>query len=122
MNTCDQSPIWIFGNRREVQQTPLQILVRGLYLTLHAKEQMCRRSISVAEVCAAVDHGRIHRDRSAVIYDVGKHEAQLSRADLGGHEELEGLQVVMIGKLIITVYKNRGLCALKPQRRHCYGR
>lgn len=84
---------------------------------------MGRRSISVAEVCAAVDHGRVHHDRSAVIYDVGKHEAELSQADLGGYRELEGLQVVCSAdKRIITVYKNRDLRILKPQKRHHYGR
>lgn len=123
MNRCDQLPIPIFSNRREVQQTPLPILVRGLYLTPHAKERMCSRRISVAEVCAALDHGCVRHDRGDVIYAVGKHEAELSRSDLGGNEEVEGLQVVCsIDKRIITVYKNRDLSILKPQKRHHYGR
>ena len=123
MYPCERLPESIFSSRREVQETPLAILVRGLYLTLHAKEQMCSRSISVSEVCAAVDHGRIHHDRGAVIYAVGKHEAELSQADLGGRGKLEGLQVVCsIDKRIITVYRNVDLRILKPQKRHHCGR
>jgi len=121
MDRNDQFPKWIFSNSREVQRTPLRILARGLYLTHHAKQQMSRRNISVTEVCAAVDHGRVHQDRGAVIYAVGKHEAELSRADLGGHRELEGLQVVSRDKRITTVYIDRDLQILKPQKRH-YGR
>ena len=72
--------------------TPLPILDRGLYLTSHAKEQMCRRRISVAEICAAVDYGSILHLRNALTYVVNRRGAEACRdAHVDRPWELEGL-------------------------------
>jgi len=103
MSRYDQDPLWIFSNRPEIIRTPLPILVRGFYLSHHARKRMCQRDISAVEVAAALDYGRVSGCTDApnrVRYECGECETRLPQTDLGAHLVV----VCSIDKAVVTVY------------------
>ena len=87
----------------------------------HARDQMDARSISAEALRSALKYGRTAWTRGARIYAIGRKEVQYYRAhgiDLG---RFEGVHVVESADgTVITVYRNRDLRGLRPDKRPRY--
>ncbi len=88
----------------------------GFGLTQHARERMCRRRISLHDICAALDYGRAYYARGAVIYALDGKGVQQCRNDGDQTARLDGLQVVCsLDGRILTAYRNKDFRGLKPR-------
>jgi hypothetical protein len=87
-------------------------------LTPHALDQMNARCLSVRAVRLALTYGRASWTRGARIYAIGRKEVEHWRVrgiDLAG---LEGVHVVTAADgAVLTVYRNRDLRGLRPDKR-----
>ena len=87
-------------------------------LSLHAKDQMDARSISADALRSALKYGRTAWTRGARIYAIGRKEVQYYRAHGIDLARFEGIHVVeRVDGTIITVYRNRDLRGLRPDKR-----
>ena len=90
-------------------------------LSAHAEDQMDARSISVEALRRAVQYGRTSWTRGARIYAIGRKEVQYYRAHGIDLARYEGIHVVESAEgTVITVYRNRDLRGLRPDKRPRY--
>lgn len=87
-------------------------------ISLHAQDQMDARSISADALRSALKYGRTSWTRGARIYAIGRKEVQSYRTHGVDLARFEGVHVVeSIDGTIITVYRNRDLRGLRPDKR-----
>lgn len=86
-------------------------------ITKHARKRLRTRRIGEAAVHAAVEHGRVVFTRGAVIYAIGRNEIERARPWGVDLAELDGVQVVVVDGLVVTVYRNRDLRGLSWRAR-----
>jgi hypothetical protein len=87
-------------------------------ISLHAQDQMDARSISADALRSALKYGRAVWTRGARIYAIGLKEVQYYRAHGVDLARFEGIHVVESADgTIITVYRNRDLRGLRPDKR-----
>lgn len=88
-------------------------------LSHHAIRRMSQRAINPAQVQLALEYGRLIHSRHATFYVIGKKEVQRQGKKGMDLRLMEGLQVVVNEKtnLVMTVYKNKDLRQIRPQRR-----
>ena len=81
----------------------------------HAGSRMGSRRISCNDVCTVMTYGRTYHVRGAVVYALGKREAEMCRMDGLNPDRIEGLQVVCSSddNSVITVYRNHDFSSLK---------
>jgi hypothetical protein len=65
-------------------------------LSNHASSRMGSRRISQDDVANVMSYGRTYHVRGAVIYALGRHEAEICRMDGLRPDRIEGLQVVFL--------------------------
>lgn len=84
-------------------------------LSRHAGSRMGSRRISHDDVATVMSYGRTYHVRGAVVYALGRHEAELCRKDGLQPDRIEGLQVVCgtTDNTVITVYRNNDFSSLK---------
>ncbi len=84
-------------------------------LSNHASSRMGSRRISQDDVANVMSYGRTYHVRGAVIYALGRHEAEICRMDGLRPDRIEGLQVVCAAQddTVITVYRNNDFSSLK---------
>ena len=84
-------------------------------LSKHAGSRMGSRCISPDDVANVISYGRTYHVRGAVIYALGRHEAEICRTDGVRPDRIEGLQVVCApaDNTVITVYRNNDFSTLK---------
>lgn len=84
-------------------------------LSNHACSRMGSRRISSDDVATVMTYGRTYHVRGAVVYALGKREAQWCRKDGVKPDRIEGLQVICSAddNTVITVYRNNDLSSLK---------
>ncbi|MBV5330282.1 MAG: DUF4258 domain-containing protein [Chlorobium sp.] len=84
-------------------------------LSNHAGSRMGSRCISQVDVANVMSYGRTYHVRGAVIYALGRHEAETCRKDGLRPDRIEGLQVVCAAQdnTVITVYRNNDFSSLK---------
>ncbi|MDD2367056.1 MAG: DUF4258 domain-containing protein [Desulfuromonadaceae bacterium] len=84
-------------------------------LSNHAGSRMATRHISQDDVATVMSYGRTYYVRGAVIYALGRREAEDCRKDGLHPERIEGLQVVCASEsnTVITVYRNNDFSSLK---------
>lgn len=84
-------------------------------LSNHADSRMGSRRISQNDVANVMSYGRTFHVRGAVIYALGRHEAELCRKDGLRPDRIEGLLVVCAAQdnTVITVYRNNDFSSLK---------
>jgi hypothetical protein len=95
---------------------------RGDPISRHARDRLRERGLGAAVIDAAIEHGRVVFTRGAVIYAIGRKEIEQARVwgvDLAG---LDGVQVVVVQGLVVTVYRNRDLRGLLWRSRVRRGR
>jgi hypothetical protein len=87
-------------------------------ISSHAQNQMDARSISTDALRSALKYGRMSWTRGARIYAIGRKEVQYYRAHGVDLARFEGVHVVeSLDGAIITVYRNRDLRGLRPDKR-----
>ena len=102
-------------NRSQHYRTPVPPTRR---ISLHAQDQMDARSISTDALLSALKYGRIAWTRGARIHAIGRKEVQHYRAHGIDLALFEGFNVVESADgTIITVYRNRDLRGLRPDKR-----
>ena len=84
-------------------------------LSSHASSRMGSRRISEDDVANVMSYGRTYHVRGAVIYALGRHEAEICRMDGLRPDRIEGLQVVCAAQdnTVITVSRNNDFSSLK---------
>ena len=84
-------------------------------LSNHAGSRMGSRRISHDDVATVMSYGRTYHVRGAVVYALGRHEAEVCRKDGLRSDRIEGLQVVCAPEdnTVITVYRNNDFSSLK---------
>jgi len=84
-------------------------------LSSHAGSRMGSRRISCDDVSTVMTYGRTYHVRGAVVYALGKREAEMCRKDGLKPDRVEGLQVVCSADddTVITVYRNNDFSSLK---------
>jgi Domain of unknown function (DUF4258) len=84
-------------------------------LSNHAGSRMGSRRISLDDVANVMSYGRTYHVRGAVIYALGRHEAEKCRKDGLRPDRIEGIQVVCASQddTVITVYRNNDFSGLK---------
>ncbi len=84
-------------------------------LSNHAGLRMGSRRISQDDVANVMSYGRAYHVRGAVIYALGRQEAEICRKDGLHPDRIEGLQVVCAAQdnTVITVYRNNDFSSLK---------
>ncbi|HIJ81424.1 MAG TPA: DUF4258 domain-containing protein [Desulfuromonadales bacterium] len=84
-------------------------------LSRHAGSRMGSRRISQDDVATVMSYGRTYHVRGAVIYALGRREAEVCRTDGLHPDRIEGLQVVCAPQdnTVITVYRNNDFSSLK---------
>ena len=84
-------------------------------LSNHAGSRMGSRRISHDDVSTVMSYGRTYYVRGAVVYALGRHEAEICRKDGLHPGRIEGLQVVCApgDNTVITVYRNNDFSSLK---------
>ena len=87
-------------------------------ISWHAKTQMDARSLSADALCSAVKYGRTSWTRGARIYAIGRKEVRHYRRQGIDLSRFEGIHVVESAEgTVITVYRNRDLRGLRPDKR-----
>jgi len=88
-----------------------------LHLSSHAASRMGSRRISHDDVATVMSYGRTCYVRGAVIYALGRHEADICRKDGLHPDRILGLQVVCAAEddTIITVYRNNDFSGLRKR-------
>ena len=83
-------------------------------LSNHAGLRMGSRRISQDDVANVMSYGRAYHVRGAVIYALGRQEAEICRKDGLHPDRIEGLQVVCAAQdnTVITVYRNNDFSSL----------
>ena len=86
-----------------------------LRLSKHASFRMGSRRISHDDVANVMSYGRTYHVRGAVVYALGRQEAEICRMDGLRPDRIEGLQVVCAiqDDTVITVYRNNDFSSLK---------
>jgi hypothetical protein len=102
-------------NKQQHQETSVPPVHR---ISLHAQDQMDARSISTDALRSALKYGRAVWTRGARVYAIGRKEVQFYRAHGIDLARFEGVHVVeSVGGTVITVYRNRDLRGLRPDKR-----
>ena len=105
-------------NQPEPYGTPVPPVHR---ISLHAQHEMDARSISVDALQTALRYGRTVWTRGARIYAIGRKEVRSYRVRGIDLAHFEGVHVVESADgTIITVYRNRDLRGLRPDKRPRY--
>lgn len=88
-------------------------------LTNHAGSRMGSRRISQDDVATVMSYGRTYHVRGAVVYALGRHEADSCRKEGLCPDRIEGLQVVCATEdnSVITVYRNNDFRSLRRSGR-----
>jgi hypothetical protein len=87
-------------------------------LTRHAHRRMAARSLSQAAVTAVLAFGRSIHTRGAEIHVIGRKEVVYYQSQGIDLTPFEGVQLVCSRDgTILTMYRNRDLRRLRPQRR-----
>src|SRR5437899_133639 len=90
-------------------------------VSLHARDQMDARSISPDALRSALKYGRTAWTRGARIYAIGRREVQYYRTHGINIARFEGIHVVESADgTVITMYRNRDLRGLRPDKRPRY--
>lgn len=89
-------------------------------LSNHADSRMGSRRISTDDVVTVMSYGRTYHVRGAVVYALGRHEAEICRKEGLRPDRIEGLQVVCASgdNTVITVYRNNDFSRLKRRNSH----
>ena len=84
-------------------------------LSNHASSRMGSRRISNDDVATVMSYGRAYYVRGAVVYAVGRREAEMCRKEGLRSDRIQGLQVVCNpdDNTVITVYRNNDFSSLK---------
>lgn len=86
-------------------------------ISLHGTQRMSQRGINLSDVDQVMAYGRVVYTRGAAVYVIGRKEVTYWKEQGVELEELEGVQVVVCGNLVVTVYRNKDFSGLRPRRR-----
>jgi hypothetical protein len=92
-------------------------------LTKHAAERMLERHVSCEDINAAMQCGQMYHRTGAVIYFMGRREAQAFTTDHRMQERLNGVTVVCDSgtQTVFTAYRDPRACRRLRRRHDCRG-
>lgn len=89
-----------------------------MVMTAHARTQSFARRLPESSVLTALEYGRELHTRGAVLFVIGRKEVAKARREGMDISKCEGVHLVCSSDdHILTVYRNRNLRGLRPNRR-----
>ena len=94
----------------------------GFDISRHAQQRMSERGISPDAISRVINFGRVAYVRGAMIFAVGRKEAERFKREGVDLSDLEGVQAVCSNSgTVMTVYRNHDFKGLRPRRKHFRG-